>query len=107
MKLNSDIASTLFAQLGNANRLNILRLLVKAGPEGLPVGEIQGHLGVPGSTLSHHLTHLRSVGLIWQEQEGTVLRCCVNYEKLEGLAAFLMEECCTGVEISPKAADRG
>jgi DNA-binding transcriptional ArsR family regulator len=107
MKLDSDTAATLFGQLGNSNRLNILRLLVRAGPEGLPVGEIQRHLGIPGSTLSHHLTHLRSAGLIWQQREGTVLRCCVDYEKLEGLAAFLMEECCTGVTTSPKAMDQG
>ncbi|UCG14921.1 MAG: helix-turn-helix transcriptional regulator [Deltaproteobacteria bacterium] len=107
MKLDSDTAAMMFGQLGNATRLNIVRLLVRAGREGLPVGEIQRHLMIPGSTLSHHLTHLRSVGLIWQEREGAVLRCCLDYKKLEGLAAFLMEECCTGVVTSAKAIEQG
>ena len=107
MKLDSDTAATLFGQLGNSTRLNIVRLLVRAGQEGLPVGEIQSHLVIPGSTLSHHLTHLRSVGLIWQEREGTVLRCFVDYKKLEGLAAYLMEECCTGMPTLEASIDLG
>ena len=107
MKLDSDTAATLFGQLGNSTRLNIVRLLVRAGQEGLPVGEIQSHLVIPGSTLTHHLTHLRSVGLIWQEREGTVLRCYVDYKKLEGLAAYLMEECCTGIPTLEASIDLG
>lgn len=107
MKLDSDTAATLFGQLGNSTRLNIVRLLVRAGQEGLPVGEIQSHLVIPGSTLSHHLTHLRSVGLIWQEREGTVLRCYVDYKKLEGLAAYLMEECCSGIPTLEASIDLG
>ena len=107
MKLDSDTAAMLFGQLGNSTRLNIVRLLVRAGQEGLPVGEIQSHLVIPGSTLSHHLTHLRSVGLIWQEREGTVLRCYVDYKKLEGLAAYLMEECCTGISTLEASIDLG
>lgn len=107
MKLDSDTAATLFGQLGNSTRLNIVRLLVRAGQEGLPVGEIQSHLVIPGSTLSHHLTHLRYVGLIWQEREGTVLRCYVDYKKLEGLAAYLMEECCSGIPTLEDSIDLG
>ena len=107
MKLDSDTAATLFGQLGNSTRLNIVRLLVRAGQEGLPVGEIQSHLVIPGSTLSHHLTHLRGAGLIWQEREGTVLRCYVDYKKLEGLAAYLMEECCTGIPTLEASIDEG
>ena len=107
MKLDSDTAATLFGQLGNSTRLNIVRLLVRAGQEGLPVGEIQSHLVIPGSTLSHHLTHLRSVGLIWQEREGTVLRCYVDYKKLEGLGAYLMEECCSGMPTLEDSIDLG
>jgi DNA-binding transcriptional ArsR family regulator len=107
MKFNSDTVAKLFGQLGNSTRLNIVRLLVRAGQQGLPVGEIQGHLEIPGSTLSHHLTHLRSVGLIWQEREGAVLRCYVDYKKLEGLAAYLMEECCSGIPKLEAKIDRG
>ena len=107
MKLDSDTAAKLFGQLGNSTRLNIVRLLVRAGQDGLPVGEIQSRLEIPGSTLSHHLTHLRSVGLIWQEREGAVLRCYVDYKKLEGLAAYLMEECCTGIPTLEATIDLG
>ena len=107
MKLDSDTAATLFGQLGNSTRLNIVRLLVRAGQDGLPVGEIQSHLVIPGSTLSHHLTHLRSVGLIWQEREGAVLRCFVDYKKLEGLAAYLMEECCSGIPTQEASIELG
>ena len=107
MKLDSDTAAKLFGQLGNSTRLNIVRLLVRAGQEGLPVGEIQSHLVIPGSTLSHHLRHLRSVGLIWQEREGAVLRCYVDYKKLEGLATYLMEECCTGIPTLEVSMDIG
>ena len=73
-----------------------MRLLVRAGPEGLAVGEIQRALGIPGSTLSHHLSHLRNVGLIRQDREGTVLRCCMRYQCIDELVSFLTDECCVG-----------
>ena len=57
MTLNPETTAPLLAQLGNVTRLQIVRLLVKAGNDGLMVGDIQRDLGVPGSTLSHHLSH--------------------------------------------------
>jgi DNA-binding transcriptional ArsR family regulator len=95
MKLDYDLAASLLSQLGNTTRLKIVRELVKAGYAGKPVGEIRNVLGIPNSTLSHHLSHLRNVGLIRQEREGTVLRCFVNYEHIDGIVAFLTEECCS------------
>ena len=56
MKLNFEQAASLLTQLGNETRLRIVRLLVTAGPDGLPVGELQRELDVPGSTLSHHIS---------------------------------------------------
>jgi len=95
MKLDYETAATLLGQLGNQTRLKIVRELVRAGESGISVGEIQKVLGVPNSTLSHHINHLRSVGLVWQEREGTILRCFVDYEKIDSIVAFLTEECCS------------
>jgi DNA-binding transcriptional ArsR family regulator len=95
MKLDYEIAASLLSQLGNITRLKIVRELVRAGYAGKPVGDIRNVLDIPNSTLSHHLSHLRNAGLIRQEREGTVLRCFVNYEHIEGIVAFLTEECCS------------
>ena len=89
-----DIAATLLSQLGNPTRLRIVRELVRAGRSGLAVGEIQARLGIPHSTLSHHINHLRNVDLIRQQRESTVLRCFVNYVKIDAIVRFLTEECC-------------
>ncbi len=94
MKLDYDTAASMLSQLGNVTRLKIVRELVRAGEGGVPVGEIRNVLDIPNSTLSHHLSHLRSVGLVWQEREGTVLRCFVDYENIDGIVTFLTEECC-------------
>jgi DNA-binding transcriptional ArsR family regulator len=89
-----DAASRLEA-LGNPTRLRIYRTLVKAGDPGLPVGKLQIRLGVPASTLSHHLKTLMIVGLITQERDATTLYCKANYAVMRGLVGFLVEECCT------------
>jgi DNA-binding transcriptional ArsR family regulator len=94
MKLDYDTAASLLSQLGNITRLKIVRELVRAGEGGMPVGEIRNILDIPNSTLSHHLNHLRYVGLVRQEREGTVLRCFVDYENIDGIVSFLTEECC-------------
>ena len=94
MKLDYDTAASLLSQLGNITRLKIVRELVRAGDAGKPVGEIRNVLDIPNSTLSHHLSHLRNVGLIRQEREGTVLRCFVNYDHIDGIVSFLTKECC-------------
>jgi DNA-binding transcriptional ArsR family regulator len=93
MKLE-DAAARLEA-LGNPTRLRIYRTLVKAGGPGLPVGKLQSRLGVPPSTLSHHLKTLLIVGLITQERDATTLYCKANYTVMRGLVGFLVDECCT------------
>jgi ArsR family transcriptional regulator len=87
-------AAAQLAELGHTTRLGIYRTLVKAGHSGLPVADIQQELGVPGSTLSHHITRLIRVGLLKQVREGRVLRCYAQYEELAQLIGFLSEECC-------------
>ena len=100
MTIDYDTAATLISRLGNPTRLKIVRELVRAGRSGMAVGEIQSRLGVPNSTLSHHINLLRGVDVIRQQRESTVLRCFVNYDKIEQIVRFLTEECCAAeVEI--------
>jgi ArsR family transcriptional regulator, arsenate/arsenite/antimonite-responsive transcriptional repressor len=96
MDLESASAARLLAQLGNETRLRIVRLLVRAGRSGMTVGEIQKELDIPSSTLSHHLTSLRHVGLVEQQRESTVLRCLVDYGRINAIVDFLTRECCAG-----------
>ena len=92
-----EIAARCMEALGNPKRLEIVRLLVKAGPDGLAVGDIRKHLEIPASTLSHHLLHLVGAGVIRQERQGRILRCHPNFNQLQGLAEMLLAECCAGV----------
>jgi DNA-binding transcriptional ArsR family regulator len=103
MTLDLDTAALLLDELGNQTRLRIVRLLVRAGDDGRTVGDIQGEIGIPASTLSHHLSHLRSAGIVWQEREGTVLHCFVDFEMISELVSFLTAECCVD---TPKSASR-
>ncbi|MDO2947225.1 ArsR/SmtB family transcription factor [Aeromonas simiae] len=81
-------------ELGHPTRLFIFKHLVKAGAEGLPVGELQKELGIPGSTLSHHIAALVSVGLVVQVRQSRTLYCISQYAALEAILHFLQEECC-------------
>jgi len=92
--VNIDDASGKLAELGHKTRLEIFRYLVKGGKQGVPVGEIQSALAVPGSTLSHHLNRLISVGLVVQHREGRTLYCIPQYGALNTLLEFLQDECC-------------
>ncbi len=91
-----DKAAAQLVELGHVTRLEIYRILVKAGHAGLPVSAIQERLSVPASTLSHHISRLVRVGLVSQTREGRVLRCNAQYQELNSLIAFLSEECCSG-----------
>jgi len=84
-----------FAALGSEARLRIVRLLLAAHPVGLVVGEIQTELGMPGSTLSHHLEKLKGEGLVEVKRESTFLRYTANTDALRELLSFLYAECCT------------
>ena len=100
MALDLDTAALLLDQLGNQTRLSIVRLLVRAGDEGRTVGDMQREIGIPASTLSHHLSHLRSAGIVWQEREGTLLHCFVDFEMISELVKFLTAECCADMSKS-------
>ena len=92
-----EAVATILAELGNPVRLRVIRLLVQAGKGGVPVGRIQAELGIPASTLSHHLSRLKAVDLIRQQRERTTLWCVMDYERLEAVMAFLTKECCFGL----------
>jgi len=94
--MKTKTAAKRLAELGHNTRLSIFRYLVKMGEEGVPVGEIQKELDIPGSTLSHHINRLISVGLIKQVRESRTLYCVPQFEILNELIEFLKAECCTG-----------
>lgn len=87
-------AASSFSELGHEIRLEILKLLVKAGPEGLPVSHLKDTLNCPSSTLSHHISRLCNVNIIKQIRVGRELRCHVQFLQLESMMDFLYEECC-------------
>ncbi|QIK37131.1 helix-turn-helix transcriptional regulator [Caldichromatium japonicum] len=94
--MEHDEAAATLAELGNRHRLAVFRYLVKAGQGGASVGEIQQALGIPLSTLSHHLSRMAHVGLIDQTRHGRAILCVPNYAHLAELLAFIQQECCVG-----------
>lgn len=93
-----------FAAVGSEPRLEVLLSLVRAGPDGLAVGEIQDRVDLPASTLAHHLRFLAAAGLIEQEREGRIVRNRAAFDRIENLADFLLRECCSE---SARPHDRG
>ncbi len=85
----------MFAALGNEARLRIMRLLLAAHPEGMVPGDLQNELGIPASTLSHHLDKLKHEGLADVRREGTHLWYRADSEALREVLQFLYAECCT------------
>jgi len=83
-----------FAAIGSEPRLEVLLALVRAGPGGLNVGNIQKRVDIPASTLTHHLRFLAAAGLIEQTKDGRVIRNTAAFARIEELAAYLMRECC-------------
>jgi DNA-binding transcriptional ArsR family regulator len=94
----------MFTAMGTEPRLRIMQLLLSAHPDGLVVGEIQSELGIPNSTLSHHLDKLKNEDLVKVRRESTFLWYSANAEALQELLGFLYAECCTrNNAIEPKA----
>ena len=104
--MDLDDLATCLEKLGHPTRLAVFRLLIRAGRGGLPVGALKQHLGIPASTLSHHLAHLVAAGLVHQAREGRVLRCTADYGRMDAIVAALTAECCAGVEIPESAMDQ-
>lgn len=89
-------AAARFAALGSEQRLSVLRMLVRAGPEGLSMGDLGARVGLGGSTLTHHLKLLTAAGLVTQARQGRQVICAaVAYDELRTLSDYLLQECCT------------
>jgi len=93
--MDSISASSCLEALGQPTRLDVFRLLVKAGEPGLPFGEIQEMTGVPASTLSHHLATLARAGVISQTKQGRQNYSAADFTTMHALVEFLTAECCT------------
>ena len=90
--------------LGNETRLKIYRILVRAGREGVPVSELQRKTGIAISTVSHHLNKLITVGLVYQERDGTTLFCHANYDAMDETMGYLTRVCCIDANSSAEDA---
>ena len=102
----SEVASV-FAALGSEQRLLVLRTLVRAGPDGLAIGELGARAGVTGSTLTHHMKLLAAAGLVEQVKDGRKIICiAAAFERMQGLSAFLLRECCAD-SLDGKGHDHG
>ena len=96
--MNEEKAAKCLAELGSPTRLAVFRLLVRAGPGGMMVGDTQRRLGIPASTLSHHIARLIWTGLVGQRRQGRKLFCFNHHDVMNGLVSFLTAECCTGFD---------
>jgi DNA-binding transcriptional ArsR family regulator len=92
--ISSVEAAQGFAAIGSEPRLEVLLALVRAGPNGLNVGDIQKRLDMPASTLTHHLRFLAAAGLIEQTKSGRIIKNHAVFGRIEELASYLLRECC-------------
>lgn len=92
--------SRALAALGHDVRLCIYRLLVRAGDEGLSIGDVIEHLDIAPSTLAHHLSTLVDAGLVTQEKQGRTVINRVDYTVMHRTVDFLTAECCSGVVLT-------
>ncbi len=94
--LTNEMADCLEA-LGNPTRLRIFRVLVRAGKDGANVGAIQRQIGIPASTLTHHIQRLVKAGLVRQSRDSRQMICQADYGLMASLVDYLNAECCQGL----------
>jgi ArsR family transcriptional regulator, arsenate/arsenite/antimonite-responsive transcriptional repressor len=94
-------AVTALAALAQDNRLDVFRLLVQAGPEGMPAGAVAEALDLAPNTLTFHFDRLRMAGLVSVRREGRSMIYAARYETMNDLLGFLTENCCGGVSCAP------
>ena len=103
--MKADLAIHALGALAQEHRLGLFRLLVQAGAAGMSAGAIAGALGIPNSSLSFHLAHLRRAGLVKQERRHRSLIYRADYAAMNALVGFLTENCCGGGDCSSAAQD--
>jgi len=94
--MDNKLAVIQLASIAQEARLDIFRLLVQAGVCGMPAGVVAEQLKIPASTLSFHLKELSRAGLLSSRQEGRYVYYIANYDAMNGLLAYLTENCCAG-----------
>ncbi|EJS6674111.1 helix-turn-helix transcriptional regulator [Salmonella enterica] len=94
--MQKQTATTIFESLASGVRLDVYRLLIRMGTEGMVAGEIASELNLPATNLSFHLKALTQAGLLTVEQEGRYQRYRANIPLMLDLIAWLTEECCSG-----------
>lgn len=94
--MDTQHAVSALGALAQEHRLAVFRMLVKAGPDGMAAGEIADEIGVPASSMSFHLAHLTRAGLIMQRRESRSLIYTADFSAMNGLLAYLVEDCCQG-----------
>ncbi len=94
--MNTLLATTIFESLASGVRLDVYRLLVKTGPQGMVAGDIGSALGVPPTNLSFHLKALTHAQLVSVVQEGRYQRYRANMALMQDLIGYLTAECCAG-----------
>ena len=105
-QLDQTRAASTFAALGSEQRLAVLRVLVRAGPEGLAIGELGARSGVSGSTLTHHMKILAAADLVKQVKDGRRIICIgAAYDRMQALSEYLLQECCA--DSSSPSKDHG
>lgn len=97
MAVNDETAAAAFAALGNPARLSVLRLLVRAGCDGMNVGDLKKHLEMPASTLAHHLGALAKSGIVSQDKRGREVINSANFAVIGAISTYLTQECCAGL----------
>jgi DNA-binding transcriptional ArsR family regulator len=90
-------AVAVLAALAQDNRLDVFRLLVQAGPEGMPAGAVAEALGLAPNTLTFHFDRLRQAGLVAVQRDGRSMIYTARFETMNALLSFLTENCCGGV----------
>jgi DNA-binding transcriptional ArsR family regulator len=95
--VENNSAVVALAALAQDTRLSVFRLLMQAGPEGVPAGVIAEKLEVPPATLSFHLKELSRAGLVTSRQESRFIYYSANFEQMAALMSFLTQNCCKGM----------
>ena len=94
--MKRDHALAALAALAQDNRLDIFRLLVQAGPEGMPAGRVAEELGLAPNTLTFHFDRLRDAGLVTVRRDGRSMIYAAQFDTMNGLLGYLTENCCQG-----------
>src|SRR5882757_477580 len=101
--MEKSYAVAALVALAQDNRLDVFRLLVQAGPKGLPAGTIATALGIPPNTLTFHFDRMRTAGLVTVRRDGRSMIYAAQFDTMNALLGFLTENCCGGAPCGPVA----